>query len=83
MVKDLDKALGWAVAHRRPIYLGEFGAYSRGDMESRARWTRFVAQSAQERKMGFAYWEFCSGFGAYDPQRDMWIKPLKEALVGE
>ena len=79
--RDLDKALAWAVAHRRPIYLGEL-ALSRADMDSRTRWTRFIAQAALERKMGFAYWEFCSSFGAYNSQSDTWIKPLKEALVG-
>jgi len=83
VLADLDKAIAWAVAHRRPIYLGEFGAYSRADMDSRARWTRFVADAALERKMGFAYWEFCSGFGAYNSQNDTWIGPLKEALLGE
>ena len=79
---DFDKAISWAVKHRRPIYLGEFGTFSRADMDSRARWTRFVADAALERKMGFAYWEFCSGFGAYDPRSDTWIEPIKEALVG-
>lgn len=79
--RDLDKAIAWAVKHRVPIYLGEFGAYNKADMESRARWTRFVAQESLKRKMGFAYWEFCSGFGAYDPQREQWIEPLKDALV--
>jgi endoglucanase len=79
--RDLDTATAWAVKFRRPIYLGEFGVYSKADMESRARWTRFVAEGALKRKMGFAYWEFCSGFGAYDPRRDQWIEPLKEALV--
>jgi endoglucanase len=82
VANDFDKAIAWAVAHRRPIYLGEFGAYSRADMESRARWTRFVADAALERKMGFAYWEFCSGFGVYDPKSDTWIKPIEQALVG-
>jgi endoglucanase len=82
VVKDLDKARAWGVAHHRPIYLGEFGAYNKADLSSRARWTRFVAESALERKMSFAYWEFCSGFGAYDPKSDTWIEPLKVALVG-
>jgi aryl-phospho-beta-D-glucosidase BglC (GH1 family) len=81
VIRDLDKAITWAVEHRRPLYLGEFGAYSRADLESRARWTRFVAEEAMKRKMGFAYWEFCSGFGVYDPQRNQWIEPLKEALL--
>lgn len=78
---DLNKAIAWAVKHRRPIYLGEFGAYSTADMESRARWTRFIADEALKRKMSFAYWEFCSGFGAYDAQSGQWREPLKEALV--
>jgi endoglucanase len=82
VLNDFDKAIAWAVKHHRPIYLGEFGAFSRADMESRVRWTRFVADSALERKMGFSYWEFCSGFGAYDPKTDAWIGPLKDALLG-
>jgi endoglucanase len=32
--------------------------------------------------MGFAYWEFCSGFGVYDPKREQWIEPLRQALLG-
>jgi len=82
LLKDLDKALAWGIDHRRPIYLGEFGANNKADLASRACWARFVAESAIERKMGFAYWEFCSGFGAYDPNTDKWIEPLKDALVG-
>jgi endoglucanase len=31
--------------------------------------------------MSFAYWEFCSGFGAYDPAQKQWVEPLREALV--
>jgi endoglucanase len=81
VARDLDKALAWAVEHRRPLYLGEFGAYNKADLESRARWTRFVAEEATKRKMSFAYWEFCSGFGVYDAQKNQWIEPLKDALL--
>jgi endoglucanase len=81
VIRDLDKAIAWAVEHRRPIYLGEFGAYNKADMESRARWTGFVAEEALQRKMGFGYWEFCSSFGVYDPDQDQWIEPLRKALL--
>ena len=81
VVRDLDTAIAWAVRHRRPLYLGEFGAYSKADLESRARWTQFVAGEAMRRKIGFGYWEFCSSFGAYDPQGGQWVQPLKEALL--
>jgi endoglucanase len=80
--RDFDTAISWAVKHHVPILLGEFGAYSKGDMASRVRWTKYVADAAVKRKMGFAYWEFCSSFGAYDPQTNDWIVPLKEALLG-
>ena len=79
--RDFDAAIAWSVQHHRPIWLGEFGAFSKADLESRARWTRFIADAALKRKMGFAYWEFCSGFGIYDPERHQWIEPLKEALL--
>jgi endoglucanase len=79
--RDFDAAITWAVEHRRPLYLGEFGVFDRADMASRARWTGYVAQQAVERKMGFGYWEFCAGFGAYDRERQAWIDPLKAALL--
>ena len=78
--RDLDAAITWAVQHRRPIYMGEFGAYSKADIESRARWTRCLADAALTRKIGFAYWEFCAGFGVYDSGRGQWNESLKEAL---
>jgi aryl-phospho-beta-D-glucosidase BglC (GH1 family) len=81
VINDLDKALAWSVEHRIPVYMGEFGAYSKADMESRARWTRFVAEEAAKRKIGFGYWEFCAGFGVYDPDKKVWREPLKEALL--
>jgi endoglucanase len=81
IVRDLDRAATWGVKHRRPLYLGEFGAYSKADMDSRARWTAFAAAEAVRQKMGFGYWEFCSGFGVYDPQKNQWIEPLKEAML--
>lgn len=79
--RDFDTAAAWAKEHNRPLYLGEFGVYSRADMESRARWTAFVRDEAEKRGFSWAYWEFGSGFGAYDRQKREWRKPLLEALV--
>jgi endoglucanase len=76
-----DTAAKWAKDHDRPVNLGEFGAYQEADMESRVRWTRFMVQEALRCGFSFAYWEFCSGFGAYDPERNTWRAGLKAALV--
>ena len=79
--KDLQKAADWGQSHNRPIYLGEFGAYSKADLTSRVLWTNFVARQAEARNMSWAYWEFCSGFGAYDPVKNRWIPQLLHALI--
>jgi endoglucanase len=79
--KPLDRATAWAKKHDRPLFLGEFGAFEAADAESRARWTRFVAREAERRGFSWAYWEFCAGFGAYDPKTDTWRESLKAALL--
>ena len=76
-----DKAAAWATKHQRPLFLGEFGAYSKADLPSRARWTAFVARSAEERSISWAYWEFGAGFGVYDRSRNAWNEDLLRALV--
>jgi endoglucanase len=77
----LDWAAMWGEASNRPIYLGEFGAYGKADVQSRALWTAFVARQAEERGMSWAYWELCAGFGAYDAGKGVWREELLEALV--
>lgn len=78
---DLDRAARWAADRRRPLYMGEFGAYKKANEESRARWTAFVAREAEARRIPWAYWEFCSGFGAYDAREQVWRAPLLNALT--
>jgi endoglucanase len=75
-----DKAAAWGTQHQRPIFLGEFGSFSKGDMDSRVRWTTFIVQTAEAHGFPWTYWEFCSGFGVYDPQAKQWRQPLLDAL---
>jgi endoglucanase len=79
--RRLEKAAAWGKEHGRPLFLGEFGAYHEADLQARARWTGFVAREAERLRFSWAYWEFCSGFGAYDPQAERWREPLKAALL--
>lgn len=85
-MKDLrtafDTVAAWGKKHDRPIYLGEFGCYSKADMDSRLRWTKAVVSEVAKRDFATAYWEFGSGFGAYDPAKHEWRESLKDALVG-
>jgi endoglucanase len=79
--RDFTRAATWAAAQNRPLYLGEFGAYSAADLASRARWTRTVAREVERLGMSWAYWEFASGFGAFDPKGKEWRQPLLAALL--
>jgi endoglucanase len=79
--KDFEKAAKWGASNHRPLYLGEFGAFSAAPMDSRATWTSAVAREAERLGFSWAYWEFASGFGAYDKDSGQWRGPLKDALV--
>jgi endoglucanase len=79
---DLDIAAAWAAARGRPLFVGEFGAHDTADMESRARWTAAVRVEAERVGASWAYWDFATDFGAYDPRADAWHEPLRRALLG-
>lgn len=78
---DFAEVAAWAREENRPIYLGEFGAYQKADMASRQRWTNFVARQAEANGFSWSYWEFCAGFGIYDPRQHTWRTDLLQALL--
>ncbi|TWU08420.1 glycoside hydrolase family 5 protein [Stieleria varia] len=79
--KEIQQAADWGKQHSRPIYLGEFGAYSSAPQDSRVRWTRAVVTAAERHQMSWAYWEFGAGFGLYDIQQSQWRQDLLNAVM--
>ncbi len=82
----VDEAFGrvaaWGKKNHRPLYLGEFGAYQAADMPSRARWTDYVARTAEHNGMSWAYWGFWRcGFDAFNEKTGDWTDPLLKALI--
>ncbi len=78
---DFDYVDEWAKQHNRPIYVGEFGAYSEAPQESREIWTAYVRETFEERDFSWAYWEFGAGFGVYDRDAEQWREGLLDALI--
>jgi endoglucanase len=77
-----DSVAGWAKRHNNVrILLGEFGAYSKADLDSRVRWTDYVRGEAERHGFAWAYWELASGFGIYDPEAKIWRQDLLQALI--
>ena len=81
IIRDLDTVQVWAEQQQRPIYLGEFGAYEKADMASRARYTSFVARHAEHLGWSWGYWQFDSDFVVYDIDQDAWVTPILNALI--
>lgn len=79
--KEFDATAAWAKEHHRPIYLGEFGAFSKADDDSRARWTKTIVSEAEKRGWSWCYWEFGAGFGVYDREKKVWRESLRDALL--
>jgi endoglucanase len=79
--KDFDTAAAWARKNNRPLFLGEFGAYDKGPMESRARYTAAVARTAETRGWSWAYWQFDSDFILFDMKKQEFVQPILEALA--
>lgn len=83
MNESLDIVAKYAREHDVPVYVGEFGAYREADIDSRALWTRSLVEAMEARGFSWAYWEFCSGFGVYDPQSRQWRRSLLHTLLPE
>lgn len=64
-----------------PIHIGEFGAYEKADMTSRAKWTTYLARYMESLNWSWAYWEFSAGFGIYDKNRLRYNQELVDALL--
>jgi len=79
--KELDIVKAWSVAHNRPIFLGEFGAYDKAAMEYRVKWDTAVARGAEARGFSWAYWQFDPDFTAYDFSKEAWVEPILHALI--
>lgn len=81
LLADLLKLKTWSNGNNRPIHIGEFGAYSMADIDSRAAWTSFVVEKANSFGFSWAYWEFSSGFGVYENESETWNNKLLNALI--
>lgn len=81
LAEHFDRIAAWSKTALRPIFLGEFGAYDKGDMTSRTAYTAAVARAAEAHGWPWAYWQFDSDFIAYDMKAGQWVEPIRAALI--
>jgi endoglucanase len=80
---DFAKVAEWARANRRPILLGEFGAYDKSGtpIAMRAAYAAAVAREAEANGFAWSYWQFDSDFIVWDMSRNAWVPEIKDALI--
>lgn len=81
MNTDLDAMATWRDEYGIPVFIGEFGAYSRAEDGERVEWTAALVAGAEARGLGWCYWEFGSGFGVYFTGARVWRYDLLGALL--
>lgn len=81
VASEFNYALQFSATHHVPIHVGEFGAYSKADSESRERWTTFLPRWFESQNLSWAYWEFSAGFGIYNPTTKQFNQKLVDALL--
>ena len=81
ILEDMQAVADWGQANGFSMHVGEFGAFERGNITYRTNWTRTVRAHAERVGLGWAYWEFGSGFGVYDPAESKWKTILIKALL--
>jgi aryl-phospho-beta-D-glucosidase BglC (GH1 family) len=77
IINEFKAVKDYSVKKNIPVNIGEFGSYNLADIDSRERWTTFCSRFFEESGFSWNYWEFCSGFGFYDPTK----KTLNDKLV--
>jgi endoglucanase len=78
--KFLDQAVEWGKANKRPLHLGEFGAYKVADQESRNRFYRAMREAAEKRGIGWAIWAWHAGFDYWDGKKKEPVPGMRKAL---
>lgn len=81
VVKHFEKVQQWSQQNNRIIYLGEFGAYDKGPMDSRLIYTDYVCRTCEKMGWSWGYWQFDSDFIVFDVKKGEWIEPILGALI--
>lgn len=79
----LKEAHDWSEYYGRPVHVGEFGAYTKADTESRARFYATFRRACDENNLGWAIWDWSSGFRYWDKSKRQPMPGMREALFGK
>jgi endoglucanase len=82
-LSKIQQAKKWSEEFGRPVHFGEFGAFTRADQESRVHYYAAFRQALDAAGIGWAIWDWKSGFNYWDPKTQQPLPGMREALFPE
>ncbi|MBS1794833.1 MAG: glycoside hydrolase family 5 protein [Acidobacteria bacterium] len=83
MFADLKAAKDWSEKYKAPIFLGEFGSYSRyGALADRCRHAAVVYAALGKLKIPNAWWEWNDGFNMFEKGTTRIAGCMRQAIDG-
>ena len=79
----LRQAAEWGQKNNRPIYVGEFGAFTTATPEDRAAFYRDYRIASEEQGLGWCIWDWKAGFRYWDREKNAPAPGMREALFGK
>ena len=76
----IQQAKAWSEKCGRPVHFGEFGAFTKADQTSRAHYYAAFRQALDAAGIGWAIWDWKSGFNYWDPKTHRPLPGMREAL---
>ena len=76
----IQKAKAWSEEFGRPVHFGEFGAFTTADQESRARYYGAMRQALDAAGIGWAIWDWKSGFNYWNAKTQQPLPGMRQAL---
>jgi endoglucanase len=73
----------WSDYYGRPIHLGEFGAFTKADQQSRVHFYTAFRTAAEQQKIGWCIWDWNSGFRYWDEANRRPLPGMHDALFGK
>ena len=83
MDQAVSRIKEWSDYYGRPVYLGEFGAYTAADPASRANYYREFRKRLNAADIGWAIWDWRAGFNYWNPKTNSPEPGMREALFGK
>lgn len=81
MFKDLKAAKDWSIKNNVPIFVGEFGAFTKATtLEDRCRYAETVYSALGKLQIPNAWWEWDGGFNMFKPDTTEIADCMRKAI---